>query len=195
MSVVIAYKDGKGAVWMGADTQCSCGGTFKRRLPLGAGVKLCRLENGILIGRVGSLPQHQHVLSHPEWFTLTEDGVLTKEHLVTHLVPKLFSLCKEQNFFEKEDGEPVSASFQLLIAHGDRLFFIDDGLHVRTVADRAAIGAGAPFLRLAMARIDKERPVEEEMLRMLHLSAHCSTAVSAPFVLMNTADDTCYNIS
>lgn len=195
MSVVIAYKDENGTVWMGADTQCGCGSDFKKSYTAKGNLKLLRLENGILLGRVGKLTQHQHAWAHPEWFTLPEDGCLTKAHIVTRILPRLVEHFKKQGFFEKEDDEPISMQCAFLIAHGDRLFSIDDDLHVRTVAGSAAIGAGAPFVRLAMARIDKQKPVEEELLRMLRLSASCSPAVSAPFILMNTASDACLQLS
>ena len=72
MSVVVAIKKNN-RIYMAADTQTTCG---DRRINYHGedSRKIHRLENGILLAHTGTIHNWQIICSHPEYFTVPEDG-------------------------------------------------------------------------------------------------------------------------
>ena len=187
MSLVIAVKK-DGAVYFGADTQTTYGRGEQRTHLSKENLKLKVLPNGIILGRVGSVHSVQHVWAHPEWFTLPEDGVLTKRHVVTNIVPKIYACYCEGDLFEKDGKEhPLSTGDAFLIGYRDKLFWINDRLGVVQIEQYVAIGAGSRFVQYGLSHMDAEKPVTKEIKKLLQIGAMCCPSVSAPFAFTDTA--------
>ena len=187
MSLVIAVKK-DGVIYMGADTQTTCGRREKRAHLSPGYLKLLRLPNGIILGRVGNVHSLQYIWAHPEWFTLPEDGVLTKRHVVNEIIPHIYRCFRDNDLFEKDGKEdPLSMGDALLMAHRDKLFLINDRLGVIQIEHYAAIGAGESFVQYGMEHMDMQNSVLAEIKRLLKIGAECCPSVSGPFALTSTA--------
>ena len=187
MSLVIAVKK-DGVVYFGADTQATYGRGERRSHLNKENLKIKVLPNGIILGRVGSVHSLQHVWAHSEWFTIPEDGVLTKRHVVTEIVPKIYECYRDGDLFEKDGTErPLSTGDAFLLGYRDKLFWINHRLGVVQVEHCVAIGAGSSFVQYGLSHMDMEKPVIKEMKRLLQVGAECAPSVSGPFAFTDTA--------
>ena len=187
MSVVIAVKQG-GRIWFGADTQASRGADRYNQLAPND-FKVTKLGNGVLLSATGETVTMQTILSHPEWFTVDEKKGLTKEHIVTNIIPKIYELLESEELLEKDDkGTPPIMKCTMLIAYKDKLFEICRDLQVIRYEDYQATGSGANAINYGLAKIDKTKDINEQLLRLLKISAKLDTNVSAPFILIDTKD-------
>ena len=178
MSVIVAVKE-NGVVYMGADTQTTSG--KKRAIGLNeTSFKVTRLDNGILVGFCGRVAAKQEILSMKDVFTLNEEGVLDKAHIVTEIVPKLVD--KMEVIGDEESG---SLDVSLLLAHKDKLYRITSDLDVLSLNECARIGAGADFANYCLFE-NANLPVRERILSALMGSAKRTESVSGPYVLIDT---------
>ena len=126
MSLIVAIRK-NGRSYMAADTQSTCGDTKFSRLGKDAR-KIEVFENGMLLGYAGLVHNTQIVCARPELFTLPEDGILTKRHVVQNIIPRLYKCYKDHEMLMEKENAPVGADNEFLLAHGDRLFHIKNGL-------------------------------------------------------------------
>ena len=66
------------------------------------------------------------------------------------------------------------------------MFEICRDLQVIRYEDYQATGSGANAVIYGLSRIDKNKDVNEQLLRLLRISAKQDTNVSAPFVFIDT---------
>ena len=187
MSLVIAAKKG-GAVYFGADTQTTYGKGAERRAYTGKeNLKVMRLPNGMILGRVGRVHSLQYVWAHPEWFTLPADGVLTKRHIVMEIVPQIYRCYRDNELFEEDGKEaPLSTGDLYLLAHRDKLFMINDRLGVTVIETHVAIGAGEDFVYYGLENMNDGGSVQTEIKKLLRLGVTCCPSVGAPFAFVDT---------
>lgn len=191
MSVVIAIKKND-RIYMAADTQTSCGD--RKTTYYGEGSrKICRFDNGIILGHTGAVHNTQIVCAHPEIFTVPEDGNMTKKHVVQNIIPKLFKLYREQDMREKEDGSPSRMGDSYLLAYKDKLFVINDVFDVVACEHFADIGSGGDLTHAGLVELDAddiqdEKAIEERLTDLLRISASRTMSVSGPYYIINTAD-------
>ena len=188
MSLVIARKK-DGVVYMGADTQTTLGkGDEKRTHLCTSNTKILQLPNGIILGRVGKVHSLQYVWAHPEWFTVPEDGVMTKRHIAENIVPRIYQCFRENDLFDSDGKEdPLTTGNRFLLAHKDTLFLIDSRLGVSGIEHYAAIGAGAEYVLYGLEHPDESKDVRQQLKEMLRLGSEFCPSVSGPFVLTDTA--------
>lgn len=187
MSIVMAVKQGN-RIWFGADTQ-STRGTDKFNQLSPNDFKVVKLDNGILLSMTGEVVSSQFILAHPEWFTVDEKKGLTKEHIVTKILPKLYEALENEELFEREErGTPPIMKCGIIIAYEDKLFEISRDLHVIRYEDYQATGSGANVIIYGLSKIDKSKDIKEQLLRLLKISAKYDANVSAPFILIDTQD-------
>jgi ATP-dependent protease HslVU (ClpYQ) peptidase subunit len=181
----MAVKQGD-RIWLGADTQVTCGSDRFNQLSQND-FKIAKMDNGVLIAMTGETVTSQVLLAHPEWFTVDEKKGLTKEHIVTKIIPKIYETLEEEELLERGDrGTPPIMKIRMLLAYKDRLFEICRDLQVIRYEDYQATGSGANAVIYGLSRIDKNKDVNEQLLRLLRISAKQDTNVSAPFVFIDT---------
>ena len=185
MGAVFAIEK-DGVVYLGADTQTTYGSREKRAHLSPGSLKLLALPNGIILGRVGKVHSTQYIWAHPEWFTLPKDGVLTKQHVVNEIVPHIYHCFRDNDLFKHDKESPLSMGNALLLAYKDKLFVINERLGVVVVEHYAAIGAGDDFVQYGLSHMDKTRPIQGEIKRLLRLAATCCASVGAPFAFVDT---------
>ena len=187
MSVVMAVKQGD-RIWFGADTQTTRGGDRYNQLSPND-YKVMKFDNGVLLSATGETVTSQILLAHPDWFTVDEKKGLTKEHIVTKIIPKIYETLEEEDLLEKEDkGTPPVMKCTLLMAYKDKLFEICRDLQVIRYEDYQATGSGANAINYGLSKIDKTKDINEQLLRLLRISAKLDSNVSAPFILIDTKD-------
>ena len=188
MSLVIGYKR-DGVVYIGADTQTTFGQDAEKRNHLSTGnLKITRLPNGIILGRAGKVRSLQHVWAHPEWFTVPEDGVMTKRHIAQNIIPKIFECFRENDLFNSDGKEdPLTTGNRFLLAYRDTLFQIDGRLGVSRIEHYAAIGAGEYYVLYGLEHMDKTKPVRKQLKELLRVGSEFCPSVSGPFALVDTA--------
>lgn len=183
MSVVVAVKE-NGRVYMAADTQTT-GGHFMRRDLNEIGFKIKRLDNGILLGLCGSVRVEQVIAYTEGLFTLDENGELTKEHLVSETMLKLYEALDERGLL-KSNGRMDSS---ILLAYKDKIFQIRGDFCVVTRAEYGVIGSGTDRALYAISEC-KDLPVRERMLKAVTMSAQRIASVSGPYLFIDTQDKT-----
>ena len=187
MSVVIAVKQGD-RVWFGADTQ-STRGTDKYNYLDVNDFKLHKLDNGIVYSWTGATRTSQFIEAHREWLTLDTNDNLTKEHIVTQIVPKLYEALAEEDMLEKnEDGVPPTMEGCMLLAFKDKLFEINQDFKVYRFKDYRTTGCGANAIVYGLSKLEKTKPINAQILRLLKLSEKQDSGVSGPFVFVDTKD-------
>ena len=187
MSVVIAVKQGD-RIWFGADTQATRGTDRYNQLSQND-FKVAKLDNGMLLSMTGETRTAQFILAHPEWFTVDEKKGLTKEHIVTKIIPQLYEALDDAELLEREDrGTPPIAKCTIMMAYQDKLFEICRDLQVLRYEDYQASGSGANAILYGLSKLDKSKDINEQLLRLLKISAMHDTNVSAPFIFINTKD-------
>ena len=187
MSVVMAVKQGN-RIWLGADTQ-STRGTDRYNQLSPHDFKVTKLDNGMLLSMTGETASSQFILAHPEWFTVDENKGLTKKHIVRKIIPNMYKALEDEELLEREDrGTPPITKCTIMIAYQDKLFKICRDLQVIRHEDYLAIGSGSNAVVYGLSKIDKTKDVNEQLLRLLKISAKHDANVSAPFVLIDTQD-------
>ena len=187
MSVVMAVKQGD-RIWFGADTQATRGGDRYNQLSPND-FKVIKFENGVLLSATGETVTSQIIFSHPEWFAVDEKKGLTKEFIVTKIIPKIYETLEAEGLLEKDDrGTPPVTKCTMMLAYKDKLFEICRDLQVIRYEDYQASGSGATAVNYGLARIDKTKDINEQLLRLLRISAKLDCNVSAPFILIDTKD-------
>ena len=178
MSVIVAIKD-NGAIYMGADSQTTSSNRKFTYLNETCH-KIVKLDNGILVGFCGKVAARQAILSYGDIFTLDGNGELTKEHIVTQIVPKLVDKIEQIG-----DEERGSLDVSILLAYKDVMFRIPSSMCVFKQNEIARIGAGMDFVDYTLwERTDL--PVRDRIIKALVSSAKRTESVSGPYVLIDT---------
>ena len=189
MSVIVAIKKNN-KIYLGADTQTTCGnvkinylGEDSRKLKL--------LDNGIILGAVGQKKGSKLIFSHPEFFTLTKDGELTKEHIALNIVPLIKNCLLENDLITFSKDNPPAWSNVFIVAHKDKLFWITKHGNVVTTNHYLGAGAGEDAAFPGLMKLDGEdvrgdSEVFHRLADILRVTATRRTGISAPFFLIDT---------
>ena len=188
MSVLVAIKKNN-KIFLGADSQVTRGGIRSNSLEED-GRKIKLLDNGIIIGAVGTKKGCKLIFAHPEIFTLTDGGELTKKHIVDSIIPKIHKLLDENDLITYSKDEPPSYDSLFFIAYRDRLFWIPKSATVVTINHYVSAGAGDDVAFPGLMKLDGEDvnddEVYERLAEILRVTAERRTSVSAPFFLIDT---------
>ena len=188
MSVVVAIKE-DGKVIIGADSQCTRGGT-RRTLSNPNNYKVWRVADTehCLMGHVG-LAREANIIRVardliPE-LTQMKDSV-TFSFVVRRLVPALFEELENYRALKKEDGLPrFDSSF--IFAYKERLFYISGNGTVMEIDDYCAIGSGECEAIGSLLSTEGE-PSEERIKKAIKASAANDIYVDYPIVIADTED-------
>ena len=143
MSVVVAIKE-NGKVTIGADSQCTRGGTRRTlsnpnnyKIWKVAGAENCLLAHVGLVREANVIRVARDLI--PE-MTQIKDGV-DFSFVVRRLVPKMFDELIDYRVIKKSDDPPEFSS-AFLFAYKDKLFYISENGTVIEIDDYVAIGSG-----------------------------------------------------
>ncbi len=188
MSIIVAVKHG-GAVFMGADTQTSYK-DFKTNSLAENNFKITRLPCGLLIGSSGRADIAARVVHAENVFTVPPEG-LSKKYIVTVIIPELFHFLDERELLgtdddDDEDEESGSMDCSLILAHKDKLFYINGNFSVWECDKFCVGGSGDGFAFPYMKSFDDGKDVHGQLLTAMRAAARHDQAVSAPFILIDS---------
>lgn len=183
MSLIIAVKHDDRVVMM-ADSYSS-GGSYRTILNPESNAKIVIMNDDVLVGGAGRAFSIDTVTSHPEWFD-TKGAPLDAKFLITSVVPKMYEeLSKNRLLKEEKEGAPApSVEARFIVAQNDRIFKISRDFSVREMDTVAFIGCTSEF---AFTWLEDDIS-EDNMLRVLRLSAKHNSGVGAPFVRVDTVN-------
>ena len=186
MSVVVAIKE-NGKVTIGADSQCTKGGT-RRSLSNPNNYKIWKVldSENCLLGHVG-LVREANVIRVardlvPE-MTRIKDKV-DFSFVVKRLVPTMFEELEEYRVIKKGDNPPEFDS-SFLFAYKDKLFYISGNGTVIEIDDYCAIGSGECEAIGSLLSTEGETP-EERIKKAIKASAANDIYVDYPIVITDT---------
>jgi ATP-dependent protease HslVU (ClpYQ) peptidase subunit len=189
MSVVVAIKKND-RIYMGADTQTSTGD--RQRNYLGEGNrKIHLLDNGILLGAVGSKRGGELLAADLNIFCLPLSGDLDKKHIVENIVPKIHRCFEENDLLENEENEPPRWACSLILAYRDKLFWIPSTGVVVRIEHFISIGSGDDLVYAGLEALDQEeitdrKEIHSRLTECLRTAAEYRCSVSAPFYLIDS---------
>ena len=186
MSVVVAIKE-NGKVTVGADSQCTRGGT-RRTLSNPNNYKVWRVldAENCLLAHVGSVREANIIRVArdliPEMFQLQDK--VDFSFVVRRLVPRMFEELEEYRALKRGDAPPeVESAF--LFAYKDRLFYISGNATVIEIDDYVAIGSGECEAIGSLLSTEGE-PCEERIKKAIKASAASDIYVDYPIVITDT---------
>ena len=186
MSVVVAIKE-NGKIMMGADSQCTKGGT-RRSLSNPNNYKIWKVldSENCLLGHVG-LVREANVIRVardliPEMAQIKDK--VDFSFVVKRLVPTMFEELEEYRVIKKGDNPPEFDS-SFLFAYKDKLFYISGNGTVIEIDDYCAIGSGECEAIGSLLSTEGESP-EERIKKAIKASAANDIYVDYPIVITDT---------
>ena len=190
MSVIVAVKH-NGAVYMGADSQTTYGNEVKKNSVIESERKITKLNNGLLIGGVGNASIIRRIVNSKDIFTVPSEG-LSKKYIVTQIIPILFKFLDEKQLLsdkdeeDDDDEELCSMHCSFIIAHNDKLFYINRRLGVWENSKFCVAGSGGAFAFPYLSAFDDCGDVNGQLLNAMRGSAKHDAAVSGPYVFIDS---------
>ena len=180
MSIVMAVKTGKKVIMMAdsaesADEHISVLTEPERRKILVLG--------DVLVGSVGSVKCIRRLVDHPDWFD-TKGEPFDKRFIVENIVPKLYSELEQYEFLEERDGEMYNNAF-FLLAHKNKLFYLNNRFAVYEVDHGFAVGCTDNLVDPMIKNVEKGKEVET-MLAAARLSDELSSGIRPPYYYADT---------
>lgn len=186
MSVVVAIKE-KGKIYLGCDSQVSCGGT-RTTLKNPNNYKIWKVQNTerCLMGAVGNLRDACLIRTMDD--LITEYNIYKKhicfDFVVNKIVPDIIEKLKDANYL-KRDAVFDSMDSSYLFAFEDQLYLIGMDASVIEVEDYVAIGSGKNEAIGSLLSTENEAP-EERIIKAIKASAANDLYVDYPIILTNT---------
>ena len=186
MSVVVAIKE-NGKIMMGADSQCTKGGT-RRSLSNPNNYKIWKVldSENCLLGHVG-LVREANVIRVARDLIPEMAQIKNKvdfSFVVKRLVPTMFEELEEYRVIKKGDNPPEFDS-SFLFAYKDKLFYISGNGTVIEIDDYCAIGSGECEAIGSLLSTEGESP-EERIKKAIKASAANDIYVDYPIVITDT---------
>ena len=186
MSVVVAIKE-NGKVTIGADSQCTRGGT-RRTLSNPNNYKVWKVldAENCLFAQVGLVREANIIRVArdlvPEMAQLKDK--VDFSFVVKRLVPRMFEELDEYRAIKKGDNPPEFES-SFLFAYKDKLFYISGNATVIEIDDYVAIGSGECEAIGSLLSTEGE-PCEERIKKAIKASAASDIYVDYPIVITDT---------
>ena len=186
MSVVVAIKE-NGKVTIGADSQCTRGGT-RRNLSNPNNYKVWKVldAENCLFAQVGLVREANIIRVArdlvPEMAQLKDR--VDFSFVVKRLIPAMFEELEEYRAIKKGDKPPEFES-AFLFAYKDRLFYISGNATVIEIDDYVAIGSGECEAIGSLLSTEGE-PCEDRIKKAIKASAASDIYVDYPIVITDT---------
>lgn len=188
MGVIIGYKEG-GRVYLATDTQRAISSYYYSDATE-TGLNVFCFANGILCGATNYLIK-QLLKTKEHWFDELGEKPLTKEFIVTTIVPQLYGCLEAENLILEQSIEDGASCFDgaILLAQGDRLFCIDEDFSVISIARYCVIGDGIDFANVPLHQYSGTVPVPALLYKTLRAVNRFTRNVCAPYCLFTTDSD------
>ena len=186
MSVVVAIKE-NGKVTIGADSQCTRGGT-RRTLSNPNNYKVWKVldAENCLFAQVGLVREANIIRVArdlvPEMAQLKDK--VDFSFVVKRLVPRMFEELEEYRAIKKGDNLPEFES-SFIFAYKDKLFYISGNATVIEIDDYVAIGSGECEAIGSLLSTEGE-PCEDRIKKAIKASAASDIYVDYPIVITDT---------
>ena len=186
MSVVVAIKE-NGKVTIGADSQCTRGGT-RRTLSNPNNYKVWKVldAENCLFAQVGLVREANIIRVArdlvPEMAQLKDR--VDFSFVVKRLIPAMFEELEEYRALKKGDTPPEFDS-SFLFAYKDKLFYISGNATVIEIDDYVAIGSGECEAIGSLLSTEGEK-CEERIKKAIKASAASDIYVDYPIVIADT---------
>ena len=186
MSVVVAIKE-NGKVTIGADSQCTRGGT-RRTLSNPNNYKVWKVldAENCLIAHVGLVREANIIRVArdlvPEMAQLKDK--VDFSFVVKRLIPAMFEELEEYRAIKKGDTPPEFDS-SFLFAYKDKLFYISGNATVIEIDDYVAIGSGECEAIGSLLSTEGEK-CEDRIKKAIKASAASDIYVDYPIVITDT---------
>ena len=186
MSVVVAIKE-NGKVTIGADSQCTRGGT-RRTLSNPNNYKVWKVldAENCLFAQVGLVREANIIRVArdlvPEMAQLKDR--VDFSFVVKRLVPRMFEELEEYRAIKKGDTPPEFES-SFLFAYKDKLFYISGNATVIEIDDYVAIGSGECEAIGSLLSTEGEA-CEDRIKKAIKASAASDIYVDYPIVITDT---------
>ena len=186
MSVVVAIKE-NGKVTIGADSQCTRGGT-RRTLSNPNNYKVWKVldAENCLFAQVGLVREANIIRVArdlvPEMAQLKDK--VDFSFVVKRLIPAMFEELEEYRAIKKGDTPPEFES-SFLFAYKDKLFYISGNATVIEIDDYVAIGSGECEAIGSLLSTEGEK-CEDRIKKAIKASAASDIYVDYPIVITDT---------
>ena len=184
MSVMLAYKKGD-KVYMATDTAVETNGNVSSETAE-SGLKIRKSPDGILVGVTGDKNIRQEIFGLLDCFTLDGRGELTKKHITSEIVSRLYFYLLDHDMLEVPDDDSPYMKASVFVAYRDKLFAISSEFYVYRYTTYQVNGKAYDYAAYALANLDDEKDVEEQLADVLRFTAKRNVTVGAPFVTTNT---------
>lgn len=183
MSIILAYKKDD-TVYMATDTRVVAN-EVKREDLSPSSFKIQALDNGILVGVAGDRQLRQDIFAYSEIFTLDSNQKLTKRHIVTEIMPKLYEMLNAQDHLVVKEKDIPYMKAQIVLAYKGELYEICCNLMV--IKYESFLGIGKSEHSLAtLLNTKASDDINSRLVRALDITAKYNQGVGAPYVLIDT---------
>ena len=187
MSVMLSYKKGD-RVYMATDATMTYGDNLTTETAEDS-LKIRIAPSGLLVGVTGERVVRQEIFTMLEDFTLDKRGCLTKEHITSEIVPKLFNRLIALDMVEKDNDNLPYTGAHVFLAYKDKMFMIVNKFVVLRSENYLAINISAyPLSVYPMANLDEEAEINEQLVKILKFLSKHVTTVGAPYVTIDSVD-------
>lgn len=119
-------------------------------------------------------------------FVPPERGTLTKQYVMTEILPKIFHFLNEKELLD-ENGE-MNCCF--ILAHKDKIISVCDSLCVIENARFCALGDGEGFAFPYLNDFDYQGDAAAQLLEAMKSGARHRIDVNGPFIFIDTKNQT-----
>lgn len=189
MSVVVAIKH-NGAVYLGADSQVTRGGTRSTlKNPNNFKIWAVKNSNNCLMGHVGNVRDANVIRLMSNIIDDYDEYIdnINFSFVVKFLVPEMIKNLEKAKYLKIKDNYFDGFDSSFLFAYKDRLFLINEDGTVLEIEDYCAIGSGASEAIGSLLSTENEEPLHR-IIKAIKASAAHDIYVDYPIVLNNTND-------
>lgn len=145
--------------------------------------------NNAIAGYTSSFRMGQLLMYGTGFIDKRDEPNIDHEYLVTKFIPKVISTFENGGYGKNNSGDKCGGAF--LIGYKDKLYSIESDYQVGESFDNyMAVGSGEDFARGSLATTEGLGLTPEERIHSALMAASkFSVGVSAPFYIVNTAND------
>ena len=151
--------------------------------------KIKKLNSGLIVGIVGEKCARQRLLASSDLFTLDKQGKLTKQHIVKNIIPKLHDFLSENGLYEVGDDHEQYLDCEILLAHEDKIYYIDGSLWTFRAAEYIAVGEMRYYCFSALEEVDKGDNIGEQLAGIMQRATTYTNFIGGPYIHINTKDE------